>query len=125
VHGIVDAGGGPAVSLRAADSANASFIARTAAVYQFDAAAVCGRAASLPARVRVEVTNVPPLADAGRMVVTWPGGSIGARAGFSSDANADALAFSWDQTLGPATSFNASGATLSAKPRGPGLLRIR
>jgi sugar lactone lactonase YvrE len=112
--------GGPAVSLRSAESANASFIARTAAAYEFDASAVCGTLASLPARVRVEVTNVPPIADAGRIVVTWPGGPIKVGASFSSDANADRLTFAWDQSLGPATSFLASGSWLSAHPRGPG-----
>ncbi len=115
---------GPAVTLRPDDPAGAatSFVARSAAAYGFDAVAVCGSARSQASRVTVAVRNVPPLADAGRVVVSSPGSSIRLDASSSTDANGDSpLKFSWDQTLGPATSRTHSGGAIKAHPRDEGL----
>ena len=111
---------GAPVSLRSTSASDTSFIARAVGTYEFDARAECGPQQSNPARVRVEVANVPPLADAGRMVVAPPGAPIRLDAGASTDANGGALAFAWDQLLGPAVAAPATGTALVARPRGPG-----
>jgi hypothetical protein len=107
---------GPKVTLRDADTFTPSFVARAAGAYAFEAVAVCAGASSAPAVSRVEVVNVAPLADAGRVLVTSPGHTVTINAGFSSDSNGDTLAFSWTQRVGPATSVTSRGAMLSVRP---------
>lgn len=112
---------GPAVRLGGATTASPTFVARAAGSYAFDAVATCGGVQSDPGRATVVVKNVPPLADAGRLVVAPPGSPIRLDALASSDANGDALAFTWDQTLGPPLVGTEIGGTLVARPRGAGL----
>jgi hypothetical protein len=112
---------GPAVALAGADTTAPSFIARAAGSYAFDAVATCGTAQSLPSRATVVVNNVAPLADAGGVLVAAPGSPIRLDALASSDANGDALSFTWDQTLGRPIVGSSAGATLSVRPRGAGL----
>jgi hypothetical protein len=107
---------GPKVTLRDADTFSPSFVARAAGAYAFEAVAVCAGTSSAPAVSRVEVVNVAPLADAGRVLVTSPGHTVTINAGFSSDPNGDTLAFSWAQRVGPATSVTSRGAMLSVRP---------
>ncbi|HET8538412.1 MAG TPA: PKD domain-containing protein [Anaeromyxobacter sp.] len=113
--------GGPTVPLAGADTANASFVARAAASYEFDAIATCGGVMSAPGRAAVVVKNVPPMADAGTVVVAAPGSPIRLDALASSDANGGALAFAWDQMLGAPLVGSQTGGTLAARPRGAGL----
>jgi hypothetical protein len=113
---------GPPAALADASTGSPWFIARAAGAYEFAAVAACGTLASEPARVRVLLRNVPPVADAGRgVVVAAPGTAVALDAGFSSDANGDPLSFEWDQTLGLAVTGPAPGPALALRPRGPGL----
>jgi hypothetical protein len=115
---------GPSVTLRLDDATGAatSFVARSAGTYGFDAVAVCGSERSEASRVTVAIRNVPPLVDAGRIVVASPGSAIFLDASPSTDANADSpLTFTWDQILGPAVSGTESGGSITARPRGVGL----
>ena len=113
--------GGPAVSLRSANTANPSFVARVAGTYGFDAVAVCGMATSAPGHVQVVVRNVAPRPDAGGVVVASPGSTFQLDARASSDANGDALSFTWDQTLGRPLTGTTTGGVLTVRPRGVGL----
>jgi hypothetical protein len=135
--------GGPAVTLRGADTGAPSFVARAPGAYDFDAVASCGGTdfdavascggndfdavascggkSSAPCRVRVMVRNVPPLADVAPVIVATPGSAIRLDALASSDANADALSFAWDQTLGAPVMGGATGGTVTTRPRGQGL----
>lgn len=112
---------GPSVTLRGSATGSPSFVARTAAAYDFEAVATCGGVASDPGRLRVAVTNVPPLADAGRILVVPPGTAVRLDALASSDANGDALSFTWDQALGPPVTGTEAGGILTARTRGEGL----
>jgi hypothetical protein len=112
---------GPATRLRFPHTLAPSFVARTAGVYAFDVVASCGAERSEPARVEVTVENVPPVADAGRVVVVSPGAPVRLDALASSDANGDALALAWDQTLGPPVTGTEQGGTLALRARAPGL----
>ncbi len=100
---------------------NPTFIARAAGTYTFDAVATCGTLTSVPGRATVVVKNVPPMADAGTVIVASPGSPIRLDALASSDANGDALAFTWDQTLGSPLVGTETGGSLTARPRGAGL----
>jgi hypothetical protein len=113
--------GGPAATLRGADTGAPSFVARAAGAYEFDAVATCGGVASAPDHVRVVVRNVPPLADVAPVIVASPGSAIRLDALASSDANEDALSFAWDQTLGAPVMGGATGGTVTTRPRGQGL----
>jgi hypothetical protein len=112
---------GPRATLREPETAGPSFVARAAGAYEFDAVASCGGVASVPGRVRVVVRNVPPLADVAPVIVATPGSAIRLDALASSDANGDALAFGWDQTLGAPVMGAATGGSVTARTRGPGL----
>jgi sugar lactone lactonase YvrE len=101
--------------------ASAELVARAAGRYAFDVVATCPPRAPATARVEVVVENRPPRADPGRVTVVAPSGSIALDAAWSSDPNGDALAFSWDQTLGPAVTGSRQGLALEARPRGVGL----
>jgi hypothetical protein len=115
---------GPTVALTGADTASPSFIARTAGSYVLEGVATCGAAGaavrSAPARVAVSVSNLAPVADAGRMTVVGPGDLLELSAARSSDANADKLTFAWVQTAGPAAAVTAKDAKLSIRPLGAG-----
>jgi hypothetical protein len=117
---------GPAtVSIRGANTGAPSFVARIPGVYAFDVVATTDLGASAPVRVSVKVENVPPVADAGRVMVQSPDAPLRLDGSFSSDANGDAPTLSWDQTLGPPVAGAQSGATLVARPRGAGLYRFQ
>lgn len=116
---------GPPVTLRGAESLAPSFVARAAGAYELEAVAVCGARTSDPARVRVEVKNVAPRAEAGPLVVIRPGDEIRLDALRSCDANGDALTYAWDQTLGPPVTGARAGGVLTASPRGAGLYSFR
>jgi hypothetical protein len=109
------------VTLGGPDSSEASFVGRTAGTYAFDAVATCGAAQSVPSRATVVVKNVAPLADAGGVVVASPGTPVHLDALGSSDANGDALSFTWDQTLGAPVAGTQTGASITARARGAGL----
>lgn len=111
---------GAKVALRDADTFTPSFIARAAGTYRFEAVAVCGSGSSSPAVTEVQVANVSPLADAGRLVVTAPGRTVALNAGFSTDANGDALTYAWDQLSGAPTTVASRGAGLTVRPMQPG-----
>ncbi len=91
---------GPGVVLRGATTLSPSFVARAATTYAFQGVAVCGGAASDPVTVRVEVQDVAPRPDAGRVAVVPAGGGLILDGGFSSDADGDAFSLVWDQTIG-------------------------
>lgn len=111
---------GAKVALRDAESFTPSFIARAAGTYRFEGVATCGAMRSAPAVATVEIANVPPLADAGRSIVTAPGRAVQLNAGFSSDANGEPLTYRWEQLLGPALAVTSRGAVLSVRPTVPG-----
>ena len=108
-------------TLSSTTSASPTFVARTAGSYAFDATARCGGVASAPGRVTVTVDNVPPRADAGRVVVAAPGRGVLLDATASSDANGDPLTFTWDETLGSPIDGAESGSTIFREARRPGL----
>jgi len=111
---------GPAVTLANADTASPSFVARAAGTYVLEGVASCGVVKSAAARVAVVVTNLAPVAEAGRVAVVTPGELLELSAARSSDANGDALTFAWEQTAGPAASMAAKGSKLSVRPLGAG-----
>jgi Bacterial TSP3 repeat len=115
---------GEPVQLRSADGLAPSFIARKAGSYVFEGVAACGgqgQVTSTPARIEARVTNVPPRADPGRLRVVRAGTPVLLDGGFSSDANGDALALQWDQTLGAPLAGTTPGPDLAVTPRSPGL----
>lgn len=115
---------GPQVVLSGATTASPSFIARAAGTYVLEGVATCGKAgstvASAPARVAVAVSNVAPLADAGRVQVVAPGDLLELSAARSTDANGDALSFAWEQSAGPSAAVAPKDAKLSVRPLAPG-----
>lgn len=111
---------GPAVTLTGADTASPSFVAKAAGTYVLEGVATCGAARSAPARVAIAVSNVAPVADAGRVVVVGPGEPVELSAARSSDANGDKLVFAWTQVAGPAAAVVAKEAKLSVRPAGAG-----
>jgi hypothetical protein len=115
--------GGPAAALRGADTATLEVVARAAGAYEFEAAAACG-AATATGRIALTVTNATPRSDAGRILVVRAGATFALDADRSSDANGDALAFRWDQTLGAAVTGGEVGATLVTRAPRPGLYQF-
>jgi hypothetical protein len=118
------ASGPEVVTVSRSNTGAPSFIARTPGVYAFDVVARTSLATSQPVHVSVAVQNVPPLADAGRLALYAPSTPIRLDGGFSSDANGDALTFTWDQLLGPPVTSAQSGAALVVRPREAGLYRF-
>jgi hypothetical protein len=57
-------------------------------------------------------------------VVAQPGRQVRLDGGFSSDANGDALTYTWDQTLGSAVTAGATTPWLTVRPRRPGLYKF-
>jgi hypothetical protein len=113
--------GGTAVQLRGAATATPSFVARAAGTYAFEGVATCGAATSLPAGVSVAVRNAPPLPDAGRMTVIAAGETLLLDGAFSTDANADPLALSWEQVAGKPLTGTVAGGTLALSVGDPGV----
>ncbi|WP_242392762.1 PKD domain-containing protein [Anaeromyxobacter oryzisoli] len=111
---------GPKLALGISNG-SATFVARQAATYAFQAVATCSGIASAPARLAVVVRDVPPVAEPGRIQVLRPGGRIGLDARWSSDANGGALTFLWDQTLGTPVLASQPGGFVTAPERGVGL----
>jgi len=107
---------GVPVTLLDATTFAPSFVARKAGAYRFEGIATCGAAASAPAIAEVRVLNVAPDADAGHDVVTSPGQMVRLNASFSSDANGDALKYSWEQVAGPAVGRSAAKSQLAVRP---------
>jgi hypothetical protein len=107
---------GAKVALRNADTFTPSFVGRTPGAYKFEAVALCGGGNSPPAVAEVEIANVAPLADGGRLVVTSPGRTVVLNAGYSSDANGGTLAYTWEQVAGPVTTAASRGASLTVRP---------
>ncbi len=109
--------GGPTVALAGAASASPAFIARAVGAYVLEGVATCGDGVkSDPARVTVNVTNVAPVADAGRATVVERGEEAELFAGWSSDANGGRLTFTWEQVAGPAARTEGKGARLAVRP---------
>lgn len=111
---------GPGVALANANTPSPSFVARAAGTYVLEGVATCGQVRSPAARVAVVVSNLAPVADAGRVAVVTPGELLELSATRSSDANGDALAFAWEQSVGPAAAMSAKGSKLSVRPLGAG-----
>ncbi len=112
--------GGAAVALAGADSGAPTFVARAAGTYSFDAVATCGTKTSVPSRATVVVRNVPPMPEAGGVIVAVPGTPVHLDANASSDANGEALSFQWDQTLGVPTMGTRTDGAVAARPRATG-----
>ena len=112
---------GRAVTLKDAATLAPSFVARAAGTYEFDAVPSCNGVAGAGKRVAVRVLNVPPRPGPARVLVAVPGSAVTLDGGAASDANGDALAFTWDQTLGPALLETQTGSAVTARPRGAGL----
>jgi sugar lactone lactonase YvrE len=115
---------GPPVTLRGADTMTPSFVARAAARYRVQGVATCGTVRTAPAVVETAVQNVAPRPDAGRILVVHAGRPLSLDGGFSSDANGDAFALSWGQTLGVPLVGPVAGADLDTRARVPGLLEF-
>ncbi len=115
--------GGPTVTLTGASTAAPSFIARKAGDYKLQLVVNDGKVNSLPSVVTVTVLDVAPTADAGPDVGGTPFHSIQLDGRFSSDANGDALTYSWRQLSGPANVTLSGSATAGAKftPRATGV----
>ncbi len=98
------------VVMTSADTATPETVLRPAGLYVFRLRVSNGRAWSHPADQRVQVRNVAPTADPGPN----PGGAVGQRlvldGRFSSDANGEPLAFSWQQVSGPAVALIGAAA---------------
>jgi hypothetical protein len=116
---------GPPVELRGGDGLSPSFVGREAGRYQFEGTATCNGVRTPPAVLEATIRNVPPLPDPGRMVVASPGGRLALDASASSDANGDALAFEWDQTLGAPMSASIRGPVLPLLARKPGYFQFQ
>jgi hypothetical protein len=114
---------GPKVPLRGGDGFAPAFIARAAGLYTFQGQASCasGQVTSQPVQVSARILNVPPRPDAGRIQVLRPDAALHLDGSFSSDANGDTFALSWDQTLGPPLSGAARGLSLTGRPHRQGL----
>jgi sugar lactone lactonase YvrE len=115
---------GPPVVLRDAVGIAPSFVARTPGSYVFEVVGVTALATGAPARVSVAVLNLPPVAEPGRVVVAAPGAPVRLDGGFSSDANGDAPALTWEQSLGAALTGTVPGPALVIRPHRPGLYRF-
>jgi hypothetical protein len=120
---------GPQVTLSGATTASPTFIARAAGTYVLEGVTTCGKAgvgvASAPARVAVAVSNLAPVADAGRVQVVAPGDLAELSAARSSDANGDLLTFAWEQSSGPAAATTQKDAKLLVRPLAPGYQAFR
>lgn len=115
---------GPSVALSGARGSSPTFIARAAGVYTFEVIPATSLATGAPVQAVVTVANLPPVAEPGRLVVAAPGRKVRLDGAFSSDANGDALAYAWDQSLGPAVTGASTGASLTVPVRRPGLYRF-
>ncbi len=111
---------GPAISLKDAATTSPSFVARAAGTYVLEGVARCTKTGpvvvSPASRVEVVVANAAPFADAGRVSVVTPGEWVNLTAARSSDANGDRLAYTWEQSAGPAARTTAKGASLTVRP---------
>lgn len=116
---------GLAVTLRGADGLNPSFVARKPGRYEFQGAATCGGLVGEPATLEATIRDVAPRADAGRLIVAHPGDRALLDGRFSSDANGDALALTWEQTLGAPLSGAAAGAELPLRLHRPGYFEFQ
>jgi hypothetical protein len=111
---------GPAVSLQDASGLSPSFVARKAGTYRFGFDAVCGGVAAVGTSVAVDIANVAPVADAGRIVVAPVDARLQLSAAATSDANGDSMVFGWEQVAGNAVSGPVAGRTLTARFGAPG-----
>jgi DNA-binding beta-propeller fold protein YncE len=116
---------GPSVPLVAGASAAPTFIARRAGAYGFRGVVSCGGVPSRPATVSVDVRNVPPRADAGRVVTVAAGKELELSGAFSSDGNGDHLRFTWDQIVGAPLAWDAKGDVMDTRPTSPGYYVFR
>ena len=116
---------GTPVVLKGATTPTPTFVARKAGDYGFEALGACGGTKGLPGQVKVAIANAAPRADGGRVVTLPAGGSLNLSALFSTDANGDALAFQWDQVVGPPVVAGAEGQVLSAVLAAPGYYVFR
>jgi hypothetical protein len=115
---------GEQVTLLGPATAAPSFVARLPGRYVLEAVAYCGGVASDAAAVTVEIENVPPRPDPGRMLVSRPHRTVELDGSATSDANGDAWALAWDQVLGPAASTTRTGDALAVRLQDPGVLRF-
>lgn len=117
--------GGPSVELRGATTLSPSFVGRVPGSYRFESVATCSRGVSAPAVLAADVRAVPPRPDAGRTAVIHMGEAVALDGGFSWDPNGDALALSWDQTLGAPLAGATAGTDLGIRPTRRGLLAFQ
>lgn len=116
---------GAPVALKGANTAAPTFVARSAGGYAFEVVGKCGAATSVPAKLEVTVNDVAPRADGGRLVTLAPGGRLDLGGRFSTDGNADVLAFQWDQLVGPAVTGGVAGNAFAAQLQTPGYYVFR
>lgn len=117
--------GGAPVVLKGATAASASFVARAAGVYAFEASGDCGAAPAVPFAFQVRINDVPPRPDGGRLVTLAAGEELRLSGEFSRDANADPLSFQWDQLLGPAVTGTVAGPSFATRLETPGYYVFR
>jgi hypothetical protein len=116
---------GAPVVLKGSNTSAPSFVARKAGDYGFEALGSCGKAKSVPTKLTVAIANATPRANGGRTVTLPVGGSLSLSGLFSADGNGDALAFQWDQMVGPPVVAGASGSQLTAQLDQPGYYVFR
>lgn len=97
---------GARVRPRVASASGLDFVARASGRYTFRAVATCGAAGSEPALATVEVRNVAPVAERGRVLVLGPGDDVRLSGAGSSDANGDRLSARWATTGVPAATWS-------------------
>ncbi len=104
---------GPETQLSGADTAEPTFTAPAGpAVLEFQLIASDGELESAPATVQISVDNTPPVADAGQHQAVDAAAAVTLDGSKSTDADGDALTYTWTQVLGPETEL--SDATASA-----------
>lgn len=116
------------VTINGADSAMPWFVGRKPGSYQFRLFVGDGSRWSGEGRVKIEILDVAPTADAGPDVAYLdPHGTrkITLDGRYSSDANQDELSYSWVQTSGPAVQLrDTETARPSFKPGQAGLFAL-
>lgn len=106
--------GGDAVALSGGSGFTPVFVARRAGTFGFSVVGTCAGVASDPVHVSATVINVPPRAEAPRVVTVARGGRLSLSALDSGDANGDALSYAWEQVGGPPVAGSSTQGVLSA-----------
>ncbi|MBI4865854.1 MAG: hypothetical protein HY816_02770 [Candidatus Wallbacteria bacterium] len=89
---------GPSVTLSSSSVANPQFAARASGGYVFRLTVRNGAGLTDSRDVRIDVTNLAPVASAGNGQVTVPGRQVTLDGTRSSDANGDTLVYEWSES---------------------------